>query len=179
MPPPTTWLRRVPDAVRQLEAYPHERIARGELQTLLGVSERRARQLMRAWGATRRGGRGDLWVEKESLVRRLKALHRGRAYRAEATRVAQLQAVLQEAVIRRAAVVTVPRAAITARLAGLPDGVTVTRGDIRITFATSEEAGARVVALLQALTADWRQFQAFVDVSVPAAVRPRGGGGGS
>ncbi len=117
----------------------------------------------RAWGATRRGGRGDLWLAKGLVLKRLHALRRGRAYHAEETRVAHVQAVLQEAALRRAAVVTVPRETLQARLTGLPAGVTIEPREIRITFETSEEAGARVVALLQALTADWRQFQAFVD----------------
>ena len=59
--------------------------------------------------------------------------------------------------------VAVPREALEARLAGLPDGVSVEPGRIEVRFSGAQDAVGRLFALAQALTHDYEQFEALVE----------------
>ena len=59
--------------------------------------------------------------------------------------------------------VAVPREALEARLAGLPDGVSVEPGRIEVRFRGAQDAVGRLFALAQALTHDYEQFEALVE----------------
>jgi hypothetical protein len=166
VPTSPTWLRRVPNAIEQLEAWAHDSLTRADLQTLLGVEKARAVQLMHAWGATRRGGRGDLVLEKGALLRRFKALRRGGRVEQEEQRVERLIGVLQEARISRVRV-KVDRAAVGARLDGLPAGVVLETDRVPrrwiVEFVTAEEGVRKLFAIAQALQHDWDRFEALVN----------------
>ena len=61
----------------------------------------------------------------------------------------------------------------SARLSGLPAGVTVEPGRIEVRFSGAQDAVGRLFALAQALTNDYEQFEALVEAG---RRRPRGGG---
>ena len=65
-----------------------------------------------------------------------------------------------------------PIEAREARLAGLPEGVTVEAGRIEVRFSGAPDAVGRLFALAQALTHDYEQFEALVEAGAAA-----GGGG--
>ena len=65
-----------------------------------------------------------------------------------------------------------PIEALEARLAGLPEGVTVEAGRIEVRFRGAQDAVGRLFALAQALTHDYEQFEALVEEG------DAGGGGG-
>jgi hypothetical protein len=161
VPPQPSWLARLPDAIAQLEAFPREGVSRSNLQTLLDLSKRRTIQLMHAWGAERRGGRGELELERGPLLRRMKALRRGRRFLDEQERTARVAANLQAARISRIKV-AVPVATLATRLGGLPPGVTVEPRRIVVEFARAEEAIQKLFALAQALGNDWDAFEEVV-----------------
>jgi hypothetical protein len=164
MPAAPTWLRRIPDAIAQLEEWPANDVGRSELQVLLKLRKARAVQLMRAWGAERRGGRGDLLLEKGALLRRLKALRRGTRLAAEEQRVERMVTALREA--RVAGVrVKVDRDTFSVKLAGLPEGVVVEPRRIVVEFTSAKEAVARLFAIAQALGNDWERFESLVDAA--------------
>ena len=56
----------------------------------------------------------------------------------------------------------VPVEALEARLAGLPEGVTVAPDRIEVRFASAKEAVVRLFALAQALTNDYERFETIV-----------------
>ena len=58
--------------------------------------------------------------------------------------------------------VAVPVEALEARLAGLPEGVTVEAGRIEVRFAGAREAVGKLFALAQALTVDYERFETIV-----------------
>ncbi len=58
--------------------------------------------------------------------------------------------------------VAVPVEALETRLAGLPEGMTVEAGRIKVRFADAKEAVARPFALAQALTGDYERFEELV-----------------
>ena len=70
--------------------------------------------------------------------------------------------------------VAVPIEALEARLAGLPEGVTVEAGRIEVRFRGAQDAVGRLFALAQALTHDYEQFEALVEEGDAG----RGGGAG-
>ena len=57
----------------------------------------------------------------------------------------------------------VPVEALEARLAGLPAGVTVEPDRIEVRYHGAQEAVGRLFALAQALTNDYKQFEALVE----------------
>jgi hypothetical protein len=162
MPSRPTWFARLPDAIAQLEEFPRETVTRTELQTVLALSKRRTVQLMHEWAAERRGGRGDLELARGPLLRRWKALCRGRRYVGEQARVARMGATLRAARVSRVKV-TVPRDALGTRLLGLPPGVVVEPRRIVVDFDDAKEAIAKLFALAQALGNDWDAFEEVVN----------------
>lgn len=70
--------------------------------------------------------------------------------------------VLQEARISRVRV-KVDREVFRVRLAGLPEGAMVSRGQIVVTFRTAKEAGGKLFALVQALPNAWDRFKKLVE----------------
>jgi hypothetical protein len=164
VPAPASWLRRLPDAIAQLERFERETVTRADVQIVLGVSKRRAVQLMHAWGAERRGGRGELELARGPLLRRWKALRRGRQYGEEEGRVASLMTALREARVSRVRV-TVPRETFSAKLAGLPEGVTIEPRRVVVEFASAQDAVGKLFAIAQALGNDWERFESLVDAA--------------
>ena len=66
----------------------------------------------------------------------------------------------------------VPVEALEARLAGLPEGVSVEAGRIEVRFSGAQDAVGRLYALAQALVNDYERFEALVGGEEAA-----GGGG--
>ena len=153
MPATPRWLLTVPDAIRQLKTLDRDLLTRRDMERLFGVSRALAAQLMRTFGAARVGA--------SRVLRRTELL---RQYRQRAAlRQARLTGIR----------VAVPRAASAARLAGLPDGVSVEPGRIEVRFSGAKDAVGRLFALAQALTHDYEQFEALVDGATPGAAGER------
>ena len=170
VPAKPRWLLAIPDAITQLEALDQDLLTRRDLERLFGVSKGRAVALMRAFGAGRTGHL--LTLPRAALLRQLRRPRTLAAVRAEATRRARVVTALRQARLTgiRAAV---PREALDARLAGLPDGVSVAPGRIEVRFSSAKDAVGRLFALAQALTHDYERFEALVEWG------DRAGGGGA
>ena len=69
--------------------------------------------------------------------------------------------------------VAVPVEALEARLAGLPDGVTVEADRIEVRFSGAQDAVGRLYALAQALVNDYERFEALVGGEEAAAAGER------
>ena len=160
MPAKPRWLLAIPDAIQQLEALDQDLLTRRDLERLFGVSKVRATQLMTAFGAGRTGHL--LTLPRAALLRQLRRPRTRAAVRGEATRRDRVVTALRQARLIgiRAAV---PREAREARLAGLPDGVSVEPGRIEVRFSSAQDAVGRLFALAQALTNDYERFEALVE----------------
>ena len=167
MPATPRWLLAVPDAIRQLEAL--DLLTRRDVERLFGVSRARAAQLMRTFGAERVGASRVL--RRTALMRQLRQYRQRAAFRGEATRRARVVTAIRQARLTGIRV-AVPVEALEARLAGLPDGVSVEPGRIEVRFRDAPDAVGRLFALAQALTHDYEQFEALVEAGAAA-----GGGG--
>ena len=159
MPAPPRWLLAVPDAVRQLEGLDRDLLTRRDLERLLGVSRARAAQLMRTFGADLAGSSRVL--RRADLLRQLRKLRGRAAFRNEEQRRARVVAELRRARLTGIRV-AVPAASLEARLAGLPEGVTVEAGRIEVRFGGAKEAVGKLFALAQALTGDYERFEVLV-----------------
>ena len=169
VPAKPRWLLAIPDAIKQLEGLDEDLLTRRDIERLFGVSKVRAVQLMTAFGAGRTGHL--LTLPRAELLRQLRRHRKRAAFRHEETR---REKVVTE--IRRARLtgirVAVPVEALEARLAGLPEGVSVEPDRIEVRFGGAQEAVGRLFALAQALVNDYERFEALVGGDEAA-----GGGG--
>ena len=116
------WLLALPDAIAQLEALDREVLTRRDLEQLLGVRRAHAATLMRTFGAGRTGNLRTL--QRTQLLRQLRARRKGVAFSGEVERRERMLANLRQARLSGIRV-RMPAAVVSARLAGLPEGVTV------------------------------------------------------
>ena len=94
------------------------------------------------------------------------------AFRGEVERRDRLVAELRKARVTGIRV-TLPAETLDAKLASLPEGVSVSRDRIEVRFSGAQEAVGRLFALAQALTHDYAQFEALVDGATPGAAGER------
>ena len=159
MPPKPRWLLAIPDAIRQLEGLDRDLLTRRDLERLFGVSRARAAQLMRTFGAELAGYSRVL--RRTDLLRQLRRQRRRAAFRIEEQRRSRVVAELRTARVSGIRVV-VPVEAVEARLAGLPEGVTVGADRIEVRFGSAKGAVGKLFALAQALGNDYERFEALV-----------------
>ena len=108
-------------------------------------------------------------LPKPQFLRQLPK-HRARAaFRGEGERRARLVAELRKARVTGIRV-TLPVETLDAKLASLPEGVSVFRDRIEVRFNGAKEAVERLYALAYALVNDYERFEGLVDGGV-------GGGG--
>ena len=151
MPAKPRWLLAIPDAISQLEQLDRDLLTRRDIERLFGVGKVRAAALMKTFGAELVGNQRSLpWTR---LLQQLKK-HRGRAaFRVEEERRARVVAELQQARLTGVRF-KVPVETMSAKLANLPEGVSVERGRIEVRFDGAEDALARLYTLAQALGND-------------------------
>jgi len=146
------WFERLDGILSELEGSP-ERLGRDEVQALFGVGERDSLRLLNRFGARRSGD--ALALDRGSLLHQLEALRSTDAYRAfRAQRGAVGRAVAAEAGKGREDAPSHPkrhRIHGTAnfvprpRLADLPPGVTLERGDSPWNSPTPRICGMRSI----------------------------------
>ena len=157
----------IPDAISQLEKLDRTLLTRRDIERLFGVSTARAATLMQTFGAEMTGYQRTL--PRTKLLRQLRK-HRARsAFRGEVERRDRLVAELRKARVTGIRV-TLPAETLDAKLASLPEGVSVSRDRIEVRFNGAKEAVERLYALAYALVNDYERFEGLVDGGV-------GGGG--
>ena len=118
------WLLSIPDAISRLEQLDRPLLTRRDIERLFGVGKVRAAALMKTFGAELVGNQRTL--PRTKLLQLLKK-HRGRvAFRVEEERRARVAAELQQARLTGVRF-KVPVETMSAKLANLPDGVSVER----------------------------------------------------
>ena len=116
------------NAISQLEQLDRDLLTRRDIERLFGVGKVRAAALMKTFGAELVGNQRTL--PRTKLLQQLKK-HRGRAaFRVEEERRTRLVAELQQARLTGFRF-KVPAETMSAKLADLPDGVSVERGPDR------------------------------------------------
>ena len=160
MPPKPRWLLAIPDAISQLEKLDRTLLTRRDIERLFGVSTARAATLMQTFGAEMTGCQRTL--PRTKLLRQLRK-HRARAaFRGEVERRDRLVAELRKARVTGIRV-TLPVETLDAKLASLPEGVSVSRERIEVRFGGAKEAVERLYSLAYALVNDYERFEGLVD----------------
>ena len=156
MPPKPRWLLAIPDAISQLEQLDRTLLTRRDIERLFGVSTARAATLMQTFGAEMTGYQRTL--PRTKLLRQLRK-HRARsAFRGEMERRDRLVAELRKARVTGVRV-TLPVETLAAKLASLPEGVSVSRDRIEVRFNGAKEAVGRLYSLAHALVNDYERFR--------------------
>jgi hypothetical protein len=164
VPTKVRWLLAIPDAIAQLETLDRDLLIRRDLEQLFGISKARAEKLMLTFGAERTGNARTLG--RVAFLRQLRALQKGRAFKAAVVRRERLITTLRTARIASVRV-QVSSSVLSGRLSGLPAGVVVECGRIEVRFSGARDAVGRLFALAKALTNDYERFEALVAADGP------------
>jgi hypothetical protein len=160
MPDHPFWLERVP-AVLDFLASPDapDTLDRGTIETLLGVRRRRAILILHACKASRRGR--DLLAARKAFVAFLKSQSHEAALSRERGRQQQVAEALGLA-RRELAVpsISLPRQRTTLTLAGLPEGIHLTQGNLSIDFTTAQDLVEKMFTLAQGFADDYESLEA-------------------
>jgi hypothetical protein len=159
MPDKPTWCGQLDGITRHLRELSDPWVDRATLQELLGVGPRRAQQILAPCVSRQIGANG--MANRETLIPHLERLAAGETSCYEQQRRRRLAAYLdglyQE---RRTSVfVAAPAGIVNQQLEGLPQGVSISPGHIRISFASSTEALEKLLALAMAIRNDELLFE--------------------
>ncbi len=164
MPDKPLWLDRLPEAIARLEEFPDEWADRPIVESLLGVGRRRAQQLM-APVAERHVGTSAL-ARRRELAAFLKRVAEGQAVYYEQRRKNRLWAEIartREQWIEHPPVLVEVQEAERRRIEtldiqGLPEGVELAPGSIRVSFSEPDEALRKLMALAMAISHNREAF---------------------
>ena len=172
MPPQPAWFAQLPAILEALRAYVPGHLDRQAVQKLLGVGERRARQLMAGLPGLRVGN--AVAVERMALLARLEALRAGERFQWEARRRERLSSELERArraVSGRRVRIPLPEASVGRpfgglageQAGGLAPAIRMGEGELRVRFTSAEDLAARLLELAEAMAGDWEGFLGAVE----------------
>jgi len=167
MPAKPFWFHRLDEMVEELKQLQTSFLDRHAVQKLFGVGERRSRQLMTGLPGVRIGN--ALAVDRLALLAKLQGVAAsdecGRERNRKQRLTEDLETVRKLLAARRIQIPTASDAS-SQQLAGLPDGIELKPGELRIKFQGAETLAALLFALSQAMANDWPAFQSAVEESV-------------
>lgn len=159
MPAKPSWYHQLDDIISQLEAFPAPLVDRSSVEKLFGVRRRRALQLMQNLGGYQIGR--TCLVNRHEMIEALERVRGSEPYVYERRRKQRLEEAMEAA--RREARARKIRIAAPSgnpeKPAGLPDGVTLGHGELRICYRSYEECLERLFALARTIADDFEGFQ--------------------
>ncbi len=160
MPDKPSWCGHLEEIAEQLQALPDRWVDCSTLEALLGIGRRRAQQILAPCVSRRIGVNGV--ADREAVLSHLRSLAKGESALYERRRRRRLAHSLEELRRERLAqpqvLVEAPVAVMSQRLEGLPEGVSVKRGEITVQFTTSRQALEKLLALAMAIGNDQELF---------------------
>lgn len=164
MPRRTEWILRLEPALEELRLLPCAAVDRATVQRLFHVSYRHAVRLLHQFGAGLAGR--SLVIDRLTLIARLEALRNGEAVQFEVRRhrrVADALLALRRELAARKINVESPLQAWEYRLANLPDGLTLEKQRLQVSFASTRQLLSQLFALSQAIANDFESFQTWIE----------------
>jgi hypothetical protein len=159
------WYGRLNEIVRELEALAFPWITRGTVEFLLGVGPRRAQQIMAPCAVEQIGT--SYVADRHLLIQHLQSVAAGDAGCYENQRRRKLAHVIdglrRTSLERPRILVEAPIAIVNQRLADLPAGIDLARGQITIRFSSSAEALQKMLALAMAIGRDMTGFEEVIN----------------
>jgi hypothetical protein len=165
VPAKPTWYRKLPHIVEELRNHSLPYVDRTTLEFLLGVSRRRAQQIMAPCLFSRRAGTNGL-ADRDALITRLERIAAGDEafYEIERRRkVAKLiEELRQERITRPQLLVEAPTAVVNQEFENLPAGVRLEPGCITVEFDEPQQGLEKLLALAMAISNDFDRFERHV-----------------
>ena len=165
MPAKPVWYRNLPYIIEELRKQPLPYVDRATVEFLLGVSRRRAQQIMAPCVLERRAGINGL-ADRETLITRLERIAEGDegAYEIERRRkVANLiEGLRQQWMIQPQLLVEAPTAVVNQEFESLPVGVRLEPGRITVEFEEPQQGLEKLLALAMAISNDFDLFERCV-----------------
>ena len=164
MPAKPTWYRKLPYIIQELRQHPLPYVDRATVEFLLGVSRRRAQQILAPCVVSRVGTNG--LADRDALITRLQHIAEGdeAAYEIERRhKVARLIGNLrQQWMTQPQLLVEAPAAVINQELEALPAGVRLEPGRITVEFDEPQQGLEKLLALAMAISNDFDAFERCV-----------------
>jgi hypothetical protein len=162
MPAKPTWFLRIPHILEQLRGMDGVPLLdRASFESLFEVRRRRAHQLMDRFGGFQIGR--SYLVDRRQVIRMLERMERGEEFAQESRRKARVLESLETArrqIAGRRVEIPAPEPMNTP---GLPPGVQIEPGTLRVDFQTTEELLKRLFELSQAILADYESFRERIE----------------
>lgn len=164
MPDKPLWYGRLEEAITALETLPFPWVDRAAVERLLGVGRRRAQQILAPCVSRRIGSSGV--ADRPAFVAHLRKLAAGETAYYERRRRRQLARRLEQLrndwIERPRLLVEAPRSIARQEFGGLPEGIALAPGEIRLQFRDPTEALEKLLALAMAIGNDEAGFRRLV-----------------
>jgi len=162
MPTKKTWLLRLPEIRKELTAMQVPVVDRAVFERLFGVRRRRAIQLLHYFGGYQSGR--TFLVDRLSLIEQLAPLEASADFAVEQRRRQRLVESLENLRRSRAGAAVVIRVeAGTQNGPGLPAGVQIEPGLLRVAFDDVRDLLTKLYGLSKAAAADFESFRAAAE----------------
>jgi hypothetical protein len=180
MPALPQWFLRLPEILEELRLFPAPVVDRAVFESVFRVRRRRAIQLLHQFGGFQVGK--TFVIDRLALITQLGAACGGRRFTEEQQRKTRLLGELEQA--RRLTPGRKVRIAVAPEvqesdLAGLPAGIHLRPGELRIEFFGAEDLLRHLFELSQAILHDYARFQAAVESPAASAKMPHRGDAGN
>ncbi len=156
MPDKPSWFLEIPSILERLRSMRAPVVGRAVIESEFGLKRRQAIYLMNKVGGWQAGR--TFLIERLKLVEWLEGQARGEDFAIEERRRSRLHASLAEA--RRtfsARQIRIESGSLPSA-EGLPDGIELRRGELRIEFAGAEDLLKKLFELSQAIASDYDEF---------------------
>ena len=174
MPAKPRWYRKLPHIIRELRNHPLPYVDRATVEFLLGVSRRRAQQILAPCVLERRTGVNGL-ADRDALITRLERLAEDDegAYEIQRRRkVANLiEGLRQQWMAQPQLLVEAPTAIVNQEFETLPGGVRLEPGRITVEFSKPQQGLEKLLALAMAISNDFDAFERVVGNIPPDLVQ--------
>ncbi len=167
MPARPRWFCDVERICAKAASLPVPVLERAHVEHLLGVSRRRAQQILEQCATGQVGASSVTTAEALSAWLRERASGEARHYEHRRRhKVATVLAGLHSDWTRQQRLlVEAPTAVVTQRLEGLPEGVELSPGQVTVRFASAEQGLEKLLALAMAISNDLAGFEHLTAIS--------------
>jgi hypothetical protein len=161
VPAKPTWYRKLPYVLEELHRLPRPWVDRATVEFLLGVSRRRAQQIMAPCIVDRVGANG--LADRDALITQLQRIAEGDEAFYELQRRRKVAGLIdelrRERIERPQLLVEAPTDVVNQQFEDLPPGVSLEPGRITVEFETPQEGLEKLLALAMAVSNDFERFE--------------------
>ena len=161
---PDAGIGNLPHILEELRRLPRSYVDRATVEFLLGVSRRRAQQIMAPCIVDRVGANG--LADREGLINHLHQIATGEEAFYEVQRRRKVASIIdglrRERIHRPQLIVEAPTAIVNQDFEDLPPGVHLEPGRITVEFDTPQQGLEKLLALAMAISNDFDRFERSV-----------------